>query len=338
MPKGALLINLGSPDSPSPKDVKTYLGEFLMDKYVIDMPYLSRALLVKGIILNTRPKKSAANYQKIWWEEGSPLMVLSKRMHQKVAAQTSVPVALAMRYGNPSILSALQELDAQGVDEVMLLPLYPQYAMATTLTILDKAEALRQKHFPKMKFTHLPAFYHRPEYIELLAQSIREKLSGVDFDKIVFSYHGIPERHIHKTDPTKSHCKIDGSCCQTPSTAHDTCYRHQCYETTRLVKEALKLTDSQVITTFQSRLGRAAWLQPYTANTVESLAQQGVKKLVVVTPAFVADCLETLEEIGMEVKELFLAQGGTEYSVVPCLNDRNDWCKVLSSWIEREFL
>ncbi|MEI7675979.1 MAG: ferrochelatase [Bacteroidales bacterium] len=333
MQKGALLINLGSPESPTPKDVKTYLGEFLMDKFVIDMPYIPRALLVKGIILNTRPKKSAANYQKIWWSEGSPLIVLSKRMHKKVAAQTSIPVALAMRYGKPPMLSGLQELHRQGVKEVMLLPLYPQHAMATTVTILELAEELRRKHFPEMKFNTVPAFYHRPEYISALANSIQKELADKKFDKLLFSYHGIPERHIHKTDCTESHCKIDGSCCNTPSPAHEFCYRHQCYETTRLVREALNLSEEKVVTSFQSRLGRAAWLQPYTSETIEKLAISGTKRLAVVTPAFVSDCLETLEEIGMEAKESFLENGGEAFYSVPCLNDNEDWCKTISDWI-----
>ncbi|MDD2799546.1 MAG: ferrochelatase [Bacteroidales bacterium] len=330
MNKGALLVNLGSPDSPTPKDVKRYLGEFLMDKFVIDMPYIPRALLVKGIILNTRPKKSAANYQKIWWEEGSPLVVLSKRMHNKVALQSKIPVALAMRYGNPSILAGLQELHHQGVDEVILLPLYPQHAMATTVTILEKAKELQQKHFPTMKLTSLPAFYNRPDYIASVANTIRGKF---EFDHLLFSYHGIPERHILKSDVTHSHCKIDGSCCQTPSMAHEFCYRHQCYETTKAVTKALGLKEDQYSTSFQSRLGRAAWLQPYTTDTVQRLAEQGVKRLVVITPAFVADCLETLEEIGMEAKEQFLSLGGESFVNVPCLNDNDDWCEVISSWI-----
>ena len=333
MQKGALLINLGSPDSPTPKDVKTYLGEFLMDKFVIDMPYIPRALLVKGIILNTRPKKSAANYQKIWWSEGSPLIVLSKRMHKKVAAHTSIPVALAMRYGKPSMLSGLQELHRQGVKEVMLLPLYPQHAMATTVTILELAEELRRKYFPEMKFTTVPAFYNRPEYIGALAHSIQKELADKKFDKLLFSYHGIPERHIHKTDCTKSHCKIDGSCCNTPSPAHEFCYRHQCYETTRLVREALNLSEEKVGTSFQSRLGRAAWLQPYTSEKIDLLAKSGTKRLAVVTPAFVSDCLETLEEIGMEAKQSFLENGGEAFYSVPCLNDNDDWCKTISDWI-----
>lgn len=334
MSKGALLINLGSPESPTPKDVKSYLGEFLMDKFVIDMPYIPRALLVKGIILNTRPKKSAANYQKIWWEEGSPLIVLSKRMHKKIAAQVSIPVALAMRYGKPSILSGLQELHRQGVDEVVMLPLYPQHAMATTVTILEQAEELRRKHFPAMRFSTIPAFYNRPEYIAALANSIKEALNGKEIDHLLFSYHGIPERHIRKTDITQSHCKMDGSCCNTPSPAHEFCYRHQCYETTRLTIEALGFNKTIASTSFQSRLGRAAWLQPYTSETITRLAQAGIKNLAVVTPAFVSDCLETLEEIGMEAKYSFLGNGGSTFYSIPCLNDSDEWCQAVAGWID----
>ncbi|MDP4271198.1 MAG: ferrochelatase [Bacteroidota bacterium] len=334
MSKGALLINLGSPDSPTPHDVKRYLGEFLMDKYVIDIPYISRTLLVKGIILRTRPEKSARNYQKIWWDEGSPLIVLSKRMHQKIAKQTALPVALAMRYGEPSILTGLKELAGTGIDEVLIIPLYPQHAMATTVTILEKAHSLQKKYFREMKLSSLPAFYHRPEYISALAESIRESLAGEEIDHLLFSYHGIPERHILKSDITHSHCKIDGSCCQTPSPAHEFCYRHQCYETTRLVCEELGLAVDKVSTSFQSRLGKEAWLKPYTSETVQKLAKDGVKKLAIVTPAFVADCLETLEEIGMEAKNEFLKHGGEEFLAIPCLNDNEEWCKVISGWIE----
>lgn len=332
--KGVLLINLGSPDSTSNKDVRKYLDEFLMDERVIDVPYLLRAFLVKGIILNTRPKKSAAAYKKIWWPEGSPLIVLSERLRDKVSPLTSVPVELAMRYGNPSIHAGLTALVQKGVTEVLLVPLYPQFAMATTETILVLAEELRKKHFPQLQFTHLPSFYNHPDYIRVLAESIREKLKDKDWQHLLFSYHGVPERHIRKSDITKSHCKIDGQCCQTPSPAHQYCYRHQCYETTRGVAEYLNLKPETYSTSFQSRLGRDPWLQPYTDQTINSFPEKGIKKLAIVTPAFVSDCLETLEEIGMEGKEEFLHHGGEEFHVIPCLNDREDWIKVLSRWID----
>ncbi len=332
--KGILLVNLGSPDSTDVKDVKKYLGEFLMDKRVIDVPYLLRLFLVKGIILNTRPKKSAAAYKKIWWKEGSPLIILSERLKEKVQNKTQYPVALAMRYGNPSIKSGLQELHDKGATDVLMIPLYPQFAMATTETILVLAKELQQKFFPNMNLNHIPAFYNKQEYIKVLGESIKDYLSDKEWDKILFSYHGIPERHIKKSDITKSHCKIDGTCCNTPSPAHEFCYRHQCYETTKQVVKYLNLKENQYYTSFQSRLGNDPWLQPYTDQTIENIAKEGVKKLAVVTPAFVSDCLETLEEIGMEGKEEFIEAGGNEFYAVPCINDREDWANTLVSWIE----
>ena len=250
--KGVLLVNLGSPESPTPKDVKPYLDEFLMDRFVIDVPFLLRALLVRGIILQTRPKKSAAAYSKIWWDEGSPLIVLSKRMHRKVQDLVDIPVSLAMRYGTMSIMKGLQELHDKNVDEVMLFPLYPQHAMASTTTILVLAEELRAKHFPEMKFKIVPAFYNKPDYIKVLAENIKKHLGDYDYDHLLFSYHGIPKRHIRKTDITKSHCKIDRTCCSTPSPAHEFCYSHQCYETTKMVTEYLKIPKEKYGQTFQS--------------------------------------------------------------------------------------
>ena len=334
MSKGVLLVNLGSPDSTNPKDVKKYLDEFLMDPRVIDVPYWARVLIVRGIILNTRPKKSAEAYKRIWWEEGSPLIVLSERLQKKIDELTSVPIALAMRYQSPSILQGLQELHDQGVDEVLVFPLYPQFAMATTETILVLAEELRQKHFPQMQFTSVPAFYNHPDYIRVLGNSIQESLQGVEFEHLLFSYHGVPERHIRKSDITKSHCKIDGSCCQTPSPAHQFCYRHQCYETTRLVAQYLELKPDTYSVSFQSRLGFDPWLKPYTDRTIERLGLNGTKKMAIVCPAFVSDCLETLEEIGMEGQEIFHEVGGKDFTVVPCLNDREDWVKMLARWVD----
>ena len=332
--KGVLLVNLGSPESPTAKDVKPYLDEFLMDKYVIDVPFLLRALLVRGIILQTRPKKSAEAYARIWTDEGSPLIVISKKMHQKVQQLVDVPVALAMRYGTMTIQKGLQELKDQGVTEVMLLPLYPQHAMASTTTILVLAEELRQKHFPEMTFTNVPAFYNKPDFIQALANSIKKHLEGFEYDHLLFSYHGIPKRHIRKTDVTKSHCKIDGSCCNTPSPAHEFCYRHQCYETTKQVVKLLGIPEGKYSQTFQSRLAGDKWLTPYTDVEINKMPEQGIKKLAVVTPAFVADCLETLEEIAMEANEQFLHHGGEELMAVPCLNDEDEWCGVVANWVK----
>ena len=333
MKKGVLLVNLGSPESPTPKDVKTYLGEFLMDERVIDLPYIARAALVKGVILKTRPKASAAAYKKIWWDEGSPLIVISERLQAKVKTEVDYPVALAMRYGSMTIKKGLQELIDQGVDEVFLIPLYPQFAMATTETILVLAEELRQEFFPNIKIDHLPAFYNKPDYIEVLSESVKRHLGGKTYDHVLFSYHGIPERHIRKSDVTKSHCKIDGSCCVTPSKAHEFCYKHQCLEVTRLVSEKLNLSAGTFSTSFQSRLGFDPWLQPYTDRTIERLGLAGTKTMAIITPAFVSDCLETLEEIAMEGQELFHEVGGKEFTTIPCLNDEDAWSALLGKWI-----
>ena len=337
MKKGVLLVNLGSPDSYEPKDVKKYLGEFLMDERVIDIPYVARALLVRGIILKTRPKASAAAYKKIWWNEGSPLIVISERLMKKVQKQLDEPVALAMRYGSMTIRKGLQELVDKGVEEVLLFPLYPQFAMATTETILVLAEQLRQDYFPDLKLNSVPAFYDKPEYIEVLSDSIKKHLIGMNYEHLLFSYHGVPERHIRKSDVTKSHCKIDGSCCVTPSKAHEFCYRHQCLEVTRLVAEKLQLKEDTFSTSFQSRLGFDPWLQPYTDRTIERLGKQGIKNMAIVTPAFVSDCLETLEEIAMEGKEIFEEMGGETFTTIPCLNDDDAWAGLLSKWVKMHF-
>ncbi|UYW00924.1 ferrochelatase [Flavobacterium agricola] len=332
--KGVLLVNLGSPESPEPKDVKPYLDEFLMDKYVIDVPFLLRAFLVRGIILRKRPEESAHAYKKIWTDEGSPLIVLSERMHEKVKPLVDVPVALAMRYGTMTIEKGLKELHDQGVTDVLLLPLYPQYAMASTMTIEVLAEKIRKKSFPDMKLTNFPAFYNKPGYIKVLSDSIKNNLEGFDYDKLVFSYHGIPERHIRKTDVTKSHCKIDGSCCATASKAHEFCYRHQCFETTRLVVEQLQIPEDKYTVTFQSRLAGDKWLEPYTDVEIDNMPAKGIKKIAVVTPAFVTDCLETLEEIAMRADEDFKSNGGEEFLTIPCLNDDSAWCEVVADWIK----
>lgn len=331
--KGVLLVNLGSPDSPTAKDVKPYLDEFLMDERVIDVNKVLRNVLVRGIILQTRPKKSAKAYAKIWWDEGSPLVVISERFTKKLRELTDMPVALGMRYGTMTIKNSLQELKDKGVDEVLLVPLYPHYAMSSYETVVVKTMEEQQKYFPEMRVTTMPAFFNSPDYIKVLSESIAEGLKDFDYDHILFSYHGIPERHIRKSDPTKFHCKIDGSCCGINSVAHYSCYRHQVYKTTELVKNYLKLPEEKVSTSFQSRLAGDPWLKPYTDYEFERLPKEGKKKLVVVTAAFVSDCLETLEEIAMEGKEQFEEAGGEDYKHIPCLNDNDAWVEVMAKWV-----
>lgn len=331
--KGVLLVNLGSPDGPTAKEVKPYLDEFLMDERVIDVPNWLRNLIVRGIILQTRPKKSAKAYAKIWWEEGSPLIVISERFASKVQQQTDLPVALGMRYGSMSIKNALQELKDKEVSEILLVPLYPHYAMSSYETVVVKTMQEQQANYPDIKITTLPAFYKNADYIRVLSERISKGLKDFEYDHILFSYHGIPERHIKKSDPTKFHCKIDGRCCQINSVAHHTCYRHQCYDTTELVKAELNLDEHKVSSSFQSRLAGDPWLKPYTDFEFERLAKEGVKRLAVITPAFVSDCLETLEEIAMEGKEQFIEAGGEDYIHIPCLNESDPWVALMAEWI-----
>jgi ferrochelatase len=243
-------------------------------------------------------------------------------------------VALAMRYGTMTIEKGLQELREKGVTEVLLLALYPQYAMASTTTIWELADELVCTKFTEMKLTKVPAFYNKPDYIQALANSIKKHLDTFEYDHLLFSYHGIPKRHIRKTDVTKSHCAIDGSCCNTPSPAHEFCYRHQCYETTKQVVKLLGIPEGKYSQTFQSRLAGDKWLTPYTDVEINKMPEKGIKKLAVVTPAFVSDCLETLEEIAMEANEQFLHHGGEEFLAIPCMNDDDEWCGVVTNWIK----
>ena len=333
--KGVLLVNLGSPDSTDTKDVRDYLDEFLMDERVIDLPKWFRTFLVKGIILKIRPKKSAEAYRKIWWDDGSPLIVLSEKLKEKVQKKVSIPIQLAMRYGNPSIKNGMESLKKLGVTEILIIPLYPQFAMATTETILILAEQLQKEYFPEMQITSLPSFYNHPDYIRVLGNSIQEELQGKNWEQLLFSYHGVPERHIRKSDITKSHCKMDGKCCFEDSPAHQYCYRHQCELTSIKVAEYLELKEGTFSTSFQSRVSIiGSWLKPYTDKTIEKFAKKGIKELAIATPAFVSDCLETLEEIGMEAAEDFEQNGGKHLHVIPCINDRDEWVNVLSRWVD----
>lgn len=333
MKKGVLLVNLGSPESPTPKDLKPYLDEFLMDPRVIDAPLWLRNIIVRGIILRTRPKRSAAAYAKIWWDEGSPLIVISEWFKRKVQAQAQIPIALGMRYGKMTIKKAMESLDKKGVTDVLLVPLYPHYAMSSYETVVVKAMEVRAEHFPQLQLTTMPPFYGNPDYIKVLSEAIKGSLERFQYDHLLFSYHGIPERHIRKSDPTKFHCKIDGECCYTNSVAHHSCYRHQCYATTELVRKFLKLPKENISTSFQSRLAGDPWLKPYTDYEFERLAGEGRKRLAVVTPAFVSDCLETLEEIAMEGEAQFMEAGGEAYHHIPCLNDSDPWVGLMANWI-----
>lgn len=332
MKKGILLVNLGSPKSTEVEDVKKYLDEFLMDEKVIDYRWFFRALLVRGIILKTRPKKSAEAYKTVWTSEGSPLVVISRKVQQKLQNMVEIPVSLGMRYAEPSIKDGIQDLVDKGVREIILVPLYPQYAMSTTETVMDKAEEVRSKFFPYVKIDYVKPFYNDPQYIKVLSESIKENLPE-RYDALLFSYHGVPERHIYKTDPTKT-CKIGDCCLKEENPSHQYCYRHQCFKTTELVRENLGLPKEKVLVSFQSRLGKDKWIEPYTDVTLQNLPQKGIKNLAVVCPAFVSDCLETLEEIAEEGKETFLHAGGETYHYIHCLNDNDGWVETIKGYCQ----
>ncbi len=334
MKRAVVLMNLGSPASTKVSDVKKYLDQFLMDERVIDKPWLLRALLVKGIIVPFRASKSAAAYKSIWTKEGSPLIIISKKQQAALQKEIGEPVAIAMRYGQPSPQQAFDDLAKSNPDleEVIAVPMYPHYAMSSYETAVEYAKEQHQKNGYQFKLTFIKPFYNDADYINALVESIRPYLQN-EYDQILFSYHGIPERHILKCDPTKKHCLKVDNCCEVPSAAHEFCYRHQCWTTTNLVADSLEIPKSKRGFSFQSRLGRDPWLQPYTAKRLEELPGEGVKKLLIVCPAFVSDCLETLEEIAEEGKESFMHAGGESFELIPCLNVQPLWINTLAKWV-----
>lgn len=326
--RAVLLVNLGSPDSPDVADVRRYLDQFLMDGRVLDLPWPVRRMLV-SIILRTRPKRSAEAYASIWTDEGSPLKVHARDLAAALDARMDAPVRWAMRYASPSIEDALLEMAADGVRHVEFVALYPHWAMSTSETSIVEAERVIRKHKLDMTLAPMAPFYDEAGYIEVLANAAREHLHADDH--LLFSYHSVPERHIWKTDPTGEHCLKVENCCQIDNpAAHSRCYRHQAYVTSELVAAALGLPGDRWSVSFQSRIGRTKWIEPYTDKTLEAMPSQGIKRLAVMCPAFVADNLETLEEIGIEGREIFEEAGGERYTLIPCLNARPDWVEFLA--------
>lgn len=333
--RGVILMNLGSPDSTEVKDVRKYLMEFLMDERVIDYPYIFRLLLVGGIIAPFRAPKSAEAYKSVWTENGSPLIVLTKQLQAALQPNIDEPVEVAMRYGKPGMQEAYENLMARvpDLDEVVAIPLYPHYAMSSYETAVEHAKKVHNKKGYSFKITFIKPFFDEEHYINALKENIKPYLQE-EYDQVLFSYHGLPQRHMTKADPTNSHCMKVENCCEVSSPAHATCYRHQCWTTTQLLVKDLNIPKEKVGFSFQSRLGREEWLKPYTAKRLEELPGEGVKKLVILCPAFVSDCLETLEEIAMEGKESFMHAGGEKYTVIPCLNVHPLWVQSLVSYIE----
>jgi len=326
-------MNLGSPDSTEVKDVRRYLKQFLMDERVIDVPFVARYILINGIIVPFRAPKSAEAYKTIWTKEGSPLVVLTKQLQAALQQQVHLPVEMAMRYGNPTMEAAFDQLLANNpqLEEVLAIPLYPHYAMSSFETAVEHAKEVHTSKGYTFRLSFLPPFYNEPDYIDALAENIRPYLQQAH-DHILFSYHGVPGRHIRKSDITGCHCLKVDNCCEIPSPAHAQCYRHQVFTTTRLVMERLNVPVTQYSIAFQSRLGKG-WLQPFTDKRLEEMPAEGIKKLLILCPAFVSDCLETLEEIDERGKESFMEAGGESYTMIPCLNTNPLWVKALAKWV-----
>jgi ferrochelatase len=328
-------VNLGTPASYEREDVRSYLAEFLMDRHVLDVAWPIRRAIVSGFILPFRPKRSAAAYARIWDAAGagtgSPLLHYSKLCETALSERLNIPSALAMRYGEPNIADAMAGLVAQGVSEILLVPLYPQHADSTRTTSIA---AVRAALPAEVALSVLPPFYADPGYLDAQAALIEDHLPA-RWDHLLLSYHGLPERHITTADPTGNHCLAGNDCCTVPSLAHATCYRHQVYETSRLLAERLGISPDQYSVSFQSRLGRLPWLTPHTDQLLQEFSERGVHNLVVACPAFVADNLETLEEIGMAGRDLFINAGGGTFTLVPCLNDESAWIEILAEFTAR---
>ena len=332
--QAVLLVNLGSPDSPSVPDVRRYLREFLMDGRVLDAPWPIRFCVVNFAILPSRPKQSAEAYHTIWTPEGSPLVVTSKRVQTLLQARVEVPVELAMRYQNPSIPDALAKLAAEKVDDLLLICLFPHYAMSSFETAVERVKEVAQKLAPAMQVRVQPPCFEDPDYIAALAGNAQPYLER-PFDHLLFSFHGIPVRHLRKSDPTGRHCQQVPDCCNRPSPAHDTCYRAQCFRTVKAFVQRTGLPADKYSVSFQSRLGREPWLTPYTDHVLEEMPGRGIKNLLIMCPAFVSDCLETIEEIGLRGRESFLKAGGERFELIPCLNEHPLWIQALEGMVKR---
>lgn len=335
--QGYLLLNLGTPDAPTTAAVRRYLREFLHDPRVVDLPALGRWLLVEGLILPTRPRKSAEAYEKIWTPAGSPLLLESQALLARVRARLGpgVAVELGMRYGNPSIPAALERLRAAGVTHLVAAPLYPQYSSAATGSSLEAVFAALALGELVLPVSTLPAFHDDPGFLDAFAAIGRPALAAARADHVLFSFHGLPERQVRRADPSGAICLASPTCCAALGESNRDCYRAQCYATARGIAARLGLVEGGWTVTFQSRLGRTPWIRPFTDQVVSELAGQGKKRLAVFCPAFVADCLETLEEVGLRARAQFRSLGGEDLLLVPSLNASEPWVEALCALLVR---
>jgi ferrochelatase len=329
--RGLLLINLGTPDAPTTGAVRRYLREFLSDPRVIDIHPLGRWLLLNLVILPRRPRASASAYRKIWTDLGSPLLVHSRELTQKVALEleSEFEVELAMRYGNPSIRSAVGRLREKGIQELVALPLYPQRASSSTGSSIDELYRVLARTWDVLPVKVSGEFFADPGFLQAFAEVASPVLASCVPDHVLFSFHGLPERHIRKSDSSGRHCLATLDCCEEWSAVNARCYRAQSFQTARALADRLGLPRERYGVSFQSRLGRTPWIKPYTDEVLAELAGRGVRRLAVVCPAFVADCLETLEEIGIRGRQSFIAAGGQELALVPSLNAHPAWVQAV---------
>jgi protoporphyrin/coproporphyrin ferrochelatase len=320
--RAILLVNTGSPDSPEVPDVRRYLREFLMDGRILDIPWAARAAIVYGCILPFRPKRSAAAYRQIWSAEGSPLVVISRNVARKLSDTSGLPVELCMRYGNPSIESALTKLARRGMEEVLVFPMFPHYAMSSYESAVVRIREVARTRFPTLQIDAVPPYYDHDAYIDALAASAAPYLTR-NYDYLLFSFHGMPVRHLAKAD--LEHRFGDG-----PERERRTCYRYQSQATMQAVLARLRWPAANAGIAYQSRLGKDRWLEPHTDKELRRLARTGVRRLVVICPSFTVDCLETLEEIAERGRKSFLDAGGLEFTMIPALNDSLRWIEAMA--------
>ena len=332
---GVLLINLGTPDAATTPAVRRYLREFLSDPRVLDLPAPARAALLNLVILPTRPAQSAAAYRKVWGPDGSPLMVFSTALCERLQQRlTGVPLRLAMRYGKPALSRAIRELVEEGADHLVVVPLYPQYASSSTGSTLQAVYEYCAQQWNTPYVSVIPPFFDHPSFLQAFAAIGQPLLEEWQPDHILFSYHGLPERQIQKSDPSGEYCLASETCCDVLQSRNRNCYRAQCFATTRGLLKRLDWAADRATTTFQSRLGRTPWIRPHTDRVLVQLAEQGVKKLAVYCPSFVADCLETLEEIAIRANHDFRQAGGESLYLVPSLNASEVWVNALHELIQ----
>lgn len=332
---GVLMVNVGTPDSPSTADVRKYLREFLMDKRVMDIPFVSRWLLINLIIAPFRAPKSAAEYRKLWTDRGSPLLYHAEDLRDKLRTKLDTEkyqIEIAMRYQSPSIQDGLDKLKKEDVKQILVLPLFPQYASATSGTVSEKIMDIVQTWEVIPTITFINDFVDHPLFLEAWAKIGEEMLAKEDYDTFLFSYHGLPERQIRRSS-VDGYCQLNDKCCSVKNKKNQFCYRGQSFYTTRIIAERLGLPKDKVITSFQSRLLKDPWIRPYTDEMVKKLAAEGKKKVLAFSPAFVADCLETTVEVGMEYQEEFLALGGEKWDLVPSLNSTDTWVDCVKQMV-----